>query len=215
MAQAIIEHALILQFGGEIKSYNENDLIFQEGQVCHYYYQVVKGKVRWCNVNEDGREFLQNLIDPGESFGEIPLFDHEPYVSSAIANQECEIYRLSKEKFHEILRLYPEIHFRFTTLLAQRLRYKFRIIKEIPYKSPEDIVVNLLNYLVEHDKNICPECNMIQLTRQQIADMTGLRVETVIRVIKALEKNQQVTIIKGKVHYSGDMSMVIKSGCRY
>lgn len=214
MVAPMIEPHILAEYGAELKHYGDQEVVFEEGSLCHYYFQIAKGKVRWCNINDDGREFLQNLISSGESFGEIPLFDHEPYVSSAIANESCDIYRLPKEKFHEILRAHPEIHLRFSTLLAQRLRYKFRIIKEIPYKSPEDIVVNLLNYMVEHDKNICQECKMIQLTRQQIADMTGLRVETVIRVIKALEKSQHVTIIKGKVHYSGDVSAVIKSSCR-
>jgi CRP-like cAMP-binding protein len=38
------------------------------------------------------------------------------------------------------------------------------------------------------------------LTRQQVASMTGLRVETVIRVMKELEEQKMITIEKGKVY---------------
>lgn len=39
----------------------------------------------------------------------------------------------------------------------------------------------------------------IDLTRQQIADLTGLRVETVIRTLKRLESDSKVQIINSKV----------------
>jgi CRP-like cAMP-binding protein len=39
----------------------------------------------------------------------------------------------------------------------------------------------------------------VELTRQQIADLTGLRVETVIRSIKSLEKKGKLKIVSRKV----------------
>lgn len=41
---------------------------------------------------------------------------------------------------------------------------------------------------------------MVKLTRQQIADMTGLRVETVIRSIRQMEEKGELVIDKGKVY---------------
>jgi len=41
----------------------------------------------------------------------------------------------------------------------------------------------------------------IDYTRKQIADMTGLRVETVIRVMRNLYEKKMLTIRKGKVYY--------------
>lgn len=213
MQNEMIPQELLLEFGAALKPMQANDIIFEEGSLCQYYFQIKTGRVRWCNVHEDGKEFLQNLIEPGESFGEIPLFDGEPYVSSAIANESGEIYKLPKEQFHRLITKYPEIHFGFSKLLAERLRYKFRLIKEISHKNPEQVIISLFDYLVKYGKNVCSECNLIKLTRQQIADMSGLRVETVIRVIKQLEKNNTVKIIRGKVHYTNGMTEVIKANC--
>ena len=41
----------------------------------------------------------------------------------------------------------------------------------------------------------------IDYTRQQLAEMTGLRVETVIRVLRNLFDKNILTIEKGKVFY--------------
>ena len=48
-------------------------------------------------------------------------------------------------------------------------------------------------------RNICQQCNLLKLTRQQIADMTGLRVETVIRAMRQMHERGDVKIEKGKV----------------
>ena len=42
---------------------------------------------------------------------------------------------------------------------------------------------------------------IVPLTRQQMANLTGLRVETVIRTIKLMEKNNLLKIKKGLIYY--------------
>lgn len=95
----------------------------------------------------------------------------------------------------------PELHFRFSKLLVQRLRYKFLILKEFAYSAPEKRVESLFNYLLENDKHIDADSHL-QLTRQQIAEMTGLRVETVIRVIRSMNELHKINIQKGKVYFA-------------
>jgi len=161
---------------------------------------LVSGSVRWVNINEDGGEFIQELIEPGESFGDFSLFDGAPYAGSAITNKESVILRLQRSTFQQILREHPEIHMDFTKLFSERLRFKFLLLNELSCFGPEHRISTLFTYLKENKKNFCNKCNKVQLTRQQIANMTGLRVETVIRSIKQLEEKGSLTIDKGKVY---------------
>ena len=71
----MIDINLLLSFGASYKKVAANDIIFNEGGVCSYYYQLVKGRVRWINYTNDGKEYLQSIIEAGECFGELPLFD--------------------------------------------------------------------------------------------------------------------------------------------
>lgn len=57
----------------------------------------------------------------------------------------------------------------------------------------------MIQFLHEDRRLICQKCNRLMLTRQQLANMTGLRVETIIRTMKLMEKNDELNIIKGKV----------------
>jgi CRP-like cAMP-binding protein len=57
---------------------------------------------------------------------------------------------------------------------------------------------------------ICNSCNQVMLTRQQIADFTGLRVETVIRVIRILHEKKLLAIQKGKVFYTNMTPIIVE-----
>ena len=190
----------LVAWGANYKKVPAGGIIFQEGIHCSFYYQLVSGKVRWVNINDDGKEFIQTIIEPGECFGELPLFDDEPFAATAIADEDSVIIRLHRSVFHQLLKESPELHFAFTKLLSQRLRFKFLILKELANHNPENSISTLFNYFKQSQKNICTKCNRIKLTRQQIADMTGLRVETVIRTIKNLQRKGQLMITKGKVY---------------
>ena len=196
----MIDIDTLLAWGAAFKKVATNEIIFQEGRESQFYYQLVSGSVRWVNINDDGKEFLQIIIDPGESFGELPLFDDEPFAATAIANENSVIIRLHRSIFHELIKGSPEIHLAFSKQLTQRLRFKFFILKEMANHNPEHSISTLLSYFKQTQKNICPKCNRINLTRLLIADMTGLRVETVIRTIKSLQTKGRLVIDKGKVY---------------
>lgn len=190
----------LLAWGATYKKVIAGETIFREGTEGHFYYQLVSGSVRWINIDDDGREFIQSIIEPGDSFGEFPLFDDNVYTASAVANKESVILRLHKTAFCQLLRECPEIHFEFTRLMANRLRFKFLFLKELAYSDPEHRITTLFSYFKKSKRNICLDCNLVRLTRQQIADMTGLRVETVIRAIRNLQFKGTLVIDKGKVY---------------
>jgi len=196
----MIDIDTLLAWGAAYKKVSAEQIIFQEGTQCSFYYQLVSGKVRWVNINDEGKEFIQIIIEPGECFGEFPLFDNEPFAATAIADEDSVIIRLHISAFHQLIKENPELHFSFSKLLTQRLRFKFLILKELANHNPENSISTLLNYFKHTQKNICSECNRIKLTRQQIADMTGLRVETVIRTIRTMHSKGQLVISKGKVY---------------
>jgi CRP-like cAMP-binding protein len=190
----------LLAWGAAYKKVAAEEIIFQEGMQSSFYYQLVSGKVRWVNINDEGKEFIQTIIEPDECFGELPLFDDEPFAASAIADEDSVIIRLHRSSFQQLLKENPDLHFEFTRLLTQRLRFKFLILKELANHNPENSISTLLNYFKQTQKNICTKCNRLKLTRQQIAGMTGLRVETVIRTMKFMQSKGNLQITKGKVY---------------
>ncbi len=196
----MIDIDTLLAWGAAYKKLTAGEIIFKEGTQSSFYYQLVSGSVRWVNINDDGKEFIQVMIEPGECFGELALLDGESFAASAIADTDSVIIRLHGSSFHQLIKENPELHFKFTRLLTQRLRFKFLILKELANHNPQNSISTLLQYFKQTQKNICTKCNRLKLTRQQIADMTGLRVETVIRTMKSMQLKGELKITKGKVY---------------
>ncbi len=195
---------LLLEKGATQRKVDIGEVIFNEGAPAAFYYQVVSGRVRWCTLLDDGKEVLHRVAEAGESFGEFPLFDGGVYEASAIADTACILYRLSVPAFHEMLQEHPDIHFEFTKSMVQHLRFKFMLTNLLANQSPEKVVTKLIEHFNCLNKFICPDCHRLMLTRQQLANMTGLRVETIIRVLKRMEKEEKVSIVKGKVFIPAD-----------
>jgi CRP/FNR family transcriptional regulator len=195
-----IDIDLLFSWGAVAKKYKKNEIIFDEDEVAHFYYQIIEGSVRMFNSNDEGKEFTQGLFCKGESFGEPPLFIDQPYPSKAITIQDSTIIKLSKDKFLKILDEYPSIQKSFLILLANKIHSKSNTSKEIINQKPEFRIVAFLN---THKKKseCCNEKVLIPYTRQEIANFTGLRVETVIRVLCKMNTCDKLEIVNHKIYY--------------
>jgi len=196
---------ILLARGATYRKLAPEEVLFAEGERCDFYYQIVRGQIRWVNFNKEGDEYLQTLVEKGECIGELPLFDDGIYAASAISNKASLVLRLPREVFHQLLIEQPKIHFSFSTLLTQRLRFKFFLLKEIANNNPEHIITSLLEYLHEKKDHVCSVCNLVRLTRKQIAEMAGLRVETVIRVMRTLNEKRVIQILRRKAYFGNSL----------
>jgi len=193
----IPEH-ILFEFNAEKISLDKGQTLFYEGKRADFYYQVIKGEIKMHNLTENGKEFIQGIFKNGKSFGEPPLFANFSYPAAASATKPTTLIRLSKEQFILLLKKYPEIHLELTSELCNRLGYKSMMIKEVSIHSPEHRILTLLSHLKKLS-NTNNSLYIIELTRQQIAELTGLRVETVIRAIKKLEADKKLVIKNRKI----------------
>ncbi len=194
-----IDVDLLFSWGAIAKKYKRNEVVFNENELAQFYFQIIEGSVRMFNSNDEGKEFTQGLFCDGDSFGEPPLFIDEKYPSTAVAFHDSTIIKLSKEKFLTILDEYPTIQRSILKLMAQRIHNKANTSKEIINQKPEFRVLAFLNTFKK--KSGVAEKILIPYTRQEIANFTGLRVETVIRVFTKMNNCNKVEIIHHKIYY--------------
>jgi CRP-like cAMP-binding protein len=197
----MITFELLEKYGALKKSFQKGATIFEEGKQAKEYYQILSGEVKMNNYNDDGREFIQGFFNANQSFGEPPLFLNRPYPANAIAVEDTEVLCISKSDYMKLLNENPSVSIQMIENLAHRLHYKSVMAAEISSQEPEHRVLRLIDYAIAHF-NFKKEENgyLIHFTRQQIGDLTGLRVETVIRTIKSLEKKGDLKIINRKVY---------------
>jgi len=193
----MIPEELLIKYGALIKKYEKEEFILHKGQQALSFFQIKTGSVKMYNLSEDGKEFVLGLFYNQQSFAEPPLFSDFNYPADAVAVTQSEIFILPKKGFLTLLKEHFEIHLELNKILCNRLKYKSMILSEISVQTPEHQMLTLLNYLKDTANSI--EEYEIPLTRQQLADLTGLRVETVIRTLKKLAQQEKLIIKNRKV----------------
>ncbi|WBV57446.1 Crp/Fnr family transcriptional regulator [Chryseobacterium daecheongense] len=197
----MINENLLLSYGAEVKNYKSGDTIFREGELALHYYQIIKGKIKLNNYTEDGKEFIQNIFSDGNSFGESILFVDKPYPMNAESLTPSTVLKLSKSDFLILMKENPEVSNNIYQCMAERMYYKYVMLYNLSVQNPASKLKLLMDYLKSYDENKTPYSFQIPLTRQQLASLTGLRVETVIRVIKNMEKENELKIVNRKIFY--------------
>lgn len=196
----IIEDVL-LSCGADYKNFETNQLLFAEGDTPSYYFQIVKGKIKINNYNDQGKEFIQGIVDTGGSPVVTALFTDKPYPVNAVAFEECRVLRLPKKSYFNLLKQNPELYEKVLPFISENMHYNYIMMQTMSFQSPENRLITIMNYLKGNRQDDSPYSYQIPFTRQQLASLAGLSVETVIRVIKNMEKNEILRIENRKILY--------------
>lgn len=197
-----IKEDLLITFGAEILHIQQSEIIFKENDAPEYYFQIKKGKIKLTNFNDENEEFIQSFHEEGDSFGEIFLFcRHHRYPVDAVAVKDSVILKLEHSKFLKLLESNFDIQLNFLKSCAERTYYSYIFLNSL---TSEDATHQLLTVLNRLKENHDPSQNMpfkVPYTRKELAHMTGLRIETVIRILRKLESEKVVKIVRGRVYY--------------
>lgn len=195
-----LETDLLLRYGSIAKKIRKNTIIFFENDAAHSFYQILEGTVKMTYTNEYGKELTLGFFEKGRSFGEYSLFIDQNYPISAIAQTDCVIFKLSKEKFFLMLKENPTIQVNALKAFATQIYNKIAFSKNSINHKGEYRIRDLFDSFKK--ENNCP-CGklLIPYTRQEIADFTGLRVETVIRIVSKMNKLKEIELKNHKIYY--------------
>jgi CRP-like cAMP-binding protein len=173
---------------------------FTEGELPSYYFQLVTGKIKINNYNDQGKEFIQEIVYENGSPVVTALFNERLYPANAFAFEECRLLRLPKLQFFDLLQERPELYENMLSSVSENMYYKYMMMQAMSFQNPENKLKTLMNYLKGFE-NKSPYSYKIPFTRQQLASLTGLSVETVIRVTKNMEKNEILKIKNRKIFF--------------
>jgi CRP/FNR family transcriptional regulator, dissimilatory nitrate respiration regulator len=175
---------------GKIMTCEKGDFLFSEGEPGHSLYAVTSGFVKLVKNSFDGKEVLVRIVNPGELFGEVVLFESDRYPVTAIAGETTELWSLRRD---ELLHLLDDRDFRsgFCAMLMRRMRY---LAERVLYISAFDVEERFFRFLAEQfGKKYEYD---ITLSKRDIASAIGTIPETLSRLLMRL-KQRGVIIWEG------------------
>lgn len=196
-----IQESLLHSVQAIEEHYNAGDYIFREGATPQFYYQIVTGEVKLNSYKEDGKEFIQDILSENSCFGESMLILGKPYTVNAISLSKCIVLKIGREQFFQLLQENPDIFIDMYPTLSEKTSERLVLMQKISSQNAEERLVELMNQMKDSKENKDKYSFEIPHTRQQLASLTGLSLETTIRMIKRMEKNEILMIKNGKIFY--------------
>lgn len=159
--------------------------LFIEGTSPNGIYFLREGKVKKYKSNRDGKEQIIYICSNGELLGYPALICNESYSDSAAAIEDSLVGFISKNDFFEFLSSSPIL----TKNLLINLSHEFGVlingIASFSYKTVrERLALSLLIMRDKYKKTNDPnEIIEINLTREDLANLVGIAVETLVRIL--------------------------------
>ena len=122
------------------------EFIVLESEPAEALYFVVSGVVKVFKTSADGREQILQIVRPGESFNEAPVFDAGPNPASAQAMGPVVLYGIKNSDMSAILRTHPEVALNVIHVLSQKLRHLVSLVEDLSFKH---VTARLAKILLE------------------------------------------------------------------
>jgi CRP-like cAMP-binding protein len=157
-----------------------NDTLFSEGDHAREMFVLASGRIAVAKRSSDGRESLVALMEAGDLFGEMSMFDGERRPTSARALERSEVVRVPFEAVRRELEACPELLWEVASLLADRLR-------EVSAALADAMLLDVTGRTAKRLLEIAGDADefALPITQEELAGLVGASRERVNKAIAA------------------------------
>lgn len=154
------------------------DVLFHEDDPGDTVYIVTAGRIAIAKRSIDGRESVVALMEPGDLFGEMQLFENQGRTAEARALEQSQVLAIGYEPIREVYQQRPELLWGVVALLAGRLRTMDVALADSVFL---DVTGRTAKRLVEMAAGA--EEFTLPVTQEELASMVGASRERVNKAI--------------------------------
>jgi CRP-like cAMP-binding protein len=179
--------------GIEPRSVEQGTLLYTPGADPPRLFLVLEGRLRTFQLTPDGRRVLFGLVEAGDIDGVLTLHGHLGHFSEA--ERRSTIATLSRAELDAVIRADPVVAYNLVWLVTARLGRREEQVSALATRNPTQRIARQLLEIAstsgenENGKVVIRR----RLTHQMLADMVGLRRETVTIHLRQLARTGAVT----------------------
>ncbi len=124
----------------EPQTFPADTVIFRQGDPGDAFYLIVSGTIGRLVANVDGLDTKLHTLERGEAFGEQALLTTSPRNATLRTETECEVLRLGRAKFLELVRQEPSVALGLAATLSRRLNSIVAVVETGTHQSPQEAI---------------------------------------------------------------------------
>lgn len=161
-----------------VRRVHRGDILFSEGEAAAELFIVSSGRIAIAAKSGDGRESVMALMERGDLFGEMSLFDGERRSAEARALSTSEVLVVPFEPVRELYDERPELLWHVVELLLLRLRSTNAALADSVFLDVTGRTAKRLIELSGGAKEF-----VLPVTQEELAGMVGASRERVNKAI--------------------------------
>jgi CRP/FNR family transcriptional regulator, cyclic AMP receptor protein len=174
------------------RRFNAGEIVFSQGDPGDALYGVVTGKIRISAGATDGRELSLNIMEPGDTFGEIALLDGGERTASATADVASELVSIRREHFLDTLKREPALALELLRLCGQRLRWTSGLFEDAALLDvPSRLAKRLLGLVNSSDS--------LAISQEELASFLGVSRQVVNQHLQGWKDRGWIRLGRGVI----------------
>jgi len=181
------------------RPYEQDAIVFSQGDPGDSLYGVVTGRVRISASTREGKEMFLNIMEPGDTFGEIALLDGNPRTATATATATCELMIIPRGQFLALLQREPTVAIHLLQLLCQRIRWTSGQAEDSALLTvPARLARRLLTLARQHG-HPSPKGVQLVISQEEMGRFLGISRQAVNQYLQEWRAKGWVDVGRGKV----------------
>ncbi len=167
----------------------QGEAVFVQGTPANHFFLLLNGRLKVTQVTPDGQQIIVRVVHPGDLFGFAKALQRADYPGTAFAAAESLYLAWPTALWSFFVEQNPSLAVSALQTIGNRLEEAHTRIREMSTQEVERRVAHAVLRLTE--KAGKPEDGGMridfQISRQDIAEMTGTTLHTVSRLLSAWE----------------------------
>ena len=179
-----------------LQAYDADEVIILEGQPCPGLAIIESGRVKIYKGSPSGREMVFSVMEEGDSFNEVPVFDQGVNPVNVSAVLATRIWMIDANALRKVIAENPKACQQIIINLSENLRMLVGKVAELSFYTVTARLARLLRDLPEEELAGKGEA---RLTQDDLAARIGSVREVVARSLKELERVGAIEIQRGRI----------------
>jgi CRP/FNR family transcriptional regulator len=183
------------------KLYEKDEVIFFENDSVKKLYFLINGKVKLSMLSAEGKEKVLTILQEGDIFGELSLFDEDPHPLTAEVMDDARLLIIPWNEMEKMIIKRPSLAIKIIEALSKKTRLLTSQVRELVFQDAAGRLASLLSRLAEDFGREIEGGTVIDLvlTHQEIANLIGSSRVTVTKLINKFIDEGMITIKKRKI----------------
>lgn len=181
------------------RHYRAAETVCSQGDPGETLFAVVTGKIRISTGSQDGREVFLNIMEPGDTFGEIALLDGGARTASAVAMTAAELVMLQRAHLFALLEKEPRVALELLRLCGERLRWTSGLLEDAAFLDmPARLAKRLLGLALLHGERGV-QASTLRISQEDLAAFLGVTRQAVNQQLQAWKAKGWVGLGRGTI----------------